>query len=68
LTRLLCQLYSPDSGRITVDGVDLRLPKVYNRLLGRMFEQDKELSSGEWQKVALARALLHDAYIRTYIK
>ena len=121
LIKLLCQLYQPGSGRITLDGTDLsqvdpirwrreisvifqdyihysltaseniwlgdverpldqerieaaarrtgaeaailRLPKGYDTSLGRMFEEGKELSVGEWQKVALARAFLRDARI-----
>jgi ATP-binding cassette subfamily B protein len=121
LIKLLCQLYRPNSGRITLDGIDLclvdpirwqreisvtfqdyvhymlpaweniwmgdvehapdrerieaaahragadlpiqRLPKGYDTLLGRMFEEGKELSVGEWQKVALARAFLRNARI-----
>jgi ATP-binding cassette subfamily B protein len=35
-----------------------RLPKGYDNLLGRWFEDGAELSVGEWQRLALARALL----------
>ncbi len=121
LIKLLCQLYRPDSGRITLDGVDLceldpiqwrreisitfqdyvhymlpaweniwlgdieqppdwtrieaaakragadaviqRLPKGYDTYLGSMFADGKELSTGEWQKVALARSFLRQAQI-----
>jgi ATP-binding cassette subfamily B protein len=35
-----------------------RLPKGYDNLLGRWFEDGAELSVGEWQRIALARALL----------
>jgi ATP-binding cassette subfamily B protein len=121
LIKLLCQLYRPDSGRITLDGVDLvevdlvrwrreisvtfqdyvhymlpaweniwlgdveeppdrarveaaarragadeairRLPKGYDTYLGSMFEDGKELSTGEWQKVALARSFMREASI-----
>lgn len=121
LVKLLCRLYDPGAGRITVDGVDLRdldpvawrgeisvifqdylhyqlsareniwlgnialapddpaveaaarrsgadevirgLPRGYDTRLGNWFEQGRELSIGEWQKVALARAFLRDAGI-----
>ena len=119
LVKLLCRLYDPESGRVTVDGVDIRqldpaqwrrqisvilqdyvqyqlpvwenvwlgdvetapdrdkiieaaqragadpairrLPQGYDTPLGRWFEKGQELSIGEWQKVALARAFLRDS-------
>jgi ATP-binding cassette subfamily B protein len=121
LVKLLCRLYDPTGGTITLDGVDLRrfepaalrrefsvlfqdyaqyhltareniwfgntalppdherivaaardsgaddvirgLPKGYDTVLGKLFEQGEELSIGEWQKVALSRAFLRDAQI-----
>jgi ATP-binding cassette subfamily B protein len=121
LIKLLCRLYDPMGGSITLDGVDLRqfetkalrheisvifqdyahyhmtareniwfgnidllpehksiesaarhagaddlitsLPKGYETVLGKWFEDGEELSIGEWQKVALARAFLRDAQI-----
>jgi ATP-binding cassette subfamily B protein len=121
LVKLLCRLYDPSTGRITIDGGDLRdfaladvrgavsgifqdfvkfqlsakdnialgvpasivdlpsvtlaakqagvhdtiarLPKGYDSLLGKLFEGGHELSIGEWQKVALARAVLRDSQI-----
>ena len=121
LIKLLCRLYDPASGIITLDGVDLRqlettalrreisvifqdyaqyhltareniwfgnaalppdqeriveaarhagadevitgLPQGYETILGKWFEDGEELSIGEWQKVALARAFLRDAQI-----
>jgi ATP-binding cassette subfamily B protein len=114
LVKLLCRLYDPDSGCVTIDGVDLRkfdpvdwrrrisivfqdylrydlsvreniwlgdvdteatdeklreaaklsgidsvidrLPKGYDNVLGTQFGGGRELSVGEWQKLALARA------------
>ncbi len=121
LIKLLCRLYDPTSGTITLDGIDLRqfettalrreisiifqdyaqyhltareniwfgnvalppdqeqietaarhagadeviteLPQGYETILGKWFENGEELSVGEWQKVALARAFLRDAQI-----
>ena len=121
LVKLLCRLYDPTGGRITIDGIDLRdysiadlrgavsgifqdfvkfqlsakdnialgvrasdvdlpsvtqaakqagvhetierLPKGYESLLGKLFDGGHELSIGEWQKVALARAILRDSQI-----
>jgi ATP-binding cassette subfamily B protein len=121
LVKLLCRLYDPTGGRITIDGVDLRdfdqaalrremavvfqdwgayhvsardniwfgnptadcdperirkaardagaddviarLSRGYDTILGKWFENGEELSMGEWQKVALARAFVRDAQI-----
>lgn len=121
LVKLLCRLYDPASGSITIDGVDLRamqtvalrneiavvfqdyaryhltarenvwlgnvslppespdveraaaqtgadriidrLPNRWETILGKQFDQGMELSIGEWQKVALARAFLRDSQI-----
>ena len=121
LVKLLCRLYDPGTGRITVDGIDLREldPREWRRRvgvtfqdymqyhmtleenirmgniestedieavmaaarkagadplaakfklgyatpLGKWFEEGEELSTGEWQKVALARTFFRDAEI-----
>jgi len=121
LVKLLCRLYDPTQGSITLDGVDLRavdpiawrhqlsvvfqdylhyhmkaweniwlgnvaeesdraaiiraaelsgadaairrLPDGYDTQLGYWFEGGRELSIGEWQNVALARAFLRDSQL-----
>jgi len=121
LIKLLCRLYDPDNGTITVNGIDLRdfdpvawrkeisvifqdyvhyylsaaeniwvgdserepdpariaaaadrsgadpvirsLPEGYDTNLGHWFSGGQELSEGEWQKIALARAFFRDSGI-----
>ena len=121
LVKLLCRLYDPDEGRITIDGIDLRefrpeelrreisvvfqdfvhffmsardniwfgdvrrsredgaiveaataagadsflreLRHGYETVLGPLFYDSEELSVGEWQKVATARAFFHEAQL-----
>ena len=45
------------------DEVIERLPRDYEQMLGRRFERGVDLSGGEWQKIALARAYLRDAQV-----
>jgi ATP-binding cassette subfamily B protein len=118
LIKLLCRLYDPVEGRITIDGIDFRdldivhlrrmftvlfqdfniyqltaleniwisnvdkppdrdriakaarasgaddfirtLPQGYDTQLGNWFTGGRELSFGQWQKIALARAFLRE--------
>jgi len=39
------------------------LPKNYRQMLGRRFQGGVDLSTGQWQKIALARAYMRDAQI-----
>jgi ATP-binding cassette subfamily B protein len=45
------------------DNVVARLPRGYDQMLGGRFDGGLDLSGGEWQKVALARAYLRNAQL-----
>lgn len=124
LVKLLCRLYDPVAGRISIDGIDLKeldtmdlrrhmsvifqdfaqyqltvranihlgnvmldeadstieeaardagiheaiagLRHGYDTVLGRWFDEGEELSVGEWQKIALARAFVRDAQVLVF--
>ena len=51
------------ASRSLADTVVERLPGRYDQMLGRRFEGGADLSGGEWQKVALARAYMRDAQL-----
>ena len=38
-----------------------KLPKGYSTVIGTLFEDSRELSWGEWQKIALSRAIFREA-------
>ena len=40
-----------------------KLPSGYETVIGNLFDDSRELSWGEWQKIALSRALFRDAPI-----
>jgi ATP-binding cassette subfamily B protein len=121
LIKLLCRFYDPESGRVEIDGIDLRnlsleelrkmitimfqqpvryqdtarqnigmsnlegartfakieaaarsagaheliasLPERYDTPLGKWFSGGTELSGGEWQRIALARAYMRKSEI-----
>jgi ATP-binding cassette, subfamily B, bacterial len=59
-----------DDGRVReaaakayADSVIAALPLGYDQMLGRRFEGGVDLSGGQWQKIALARAYMRDAQV-----
>ena len=53
--------------RAAVDGgadeIAAELANGYDTMLGRQFQQGRELSGGQWQKIALSRAFMRDGGI-----
>ncbi|HXJ37724.1 MAG TPA: ABC transporter ATP-binding protein, partial [Bryobacteraceae bacterium] len=49
------------AAKAEADGFVERLPRGYDTQLGRLFEGGEELSEGQWQRIALARAFFRDS-------
>jgi ATP-binding cassette subfamily B protein len=47
--------------RAGADSLAAKLPQSYDTLLGRVLYEGEEISGGEWQKIALARAFLRES-------
>ena len=44
-----------------IDELIRKLPKGYSTVIGNLFDDSRELSWGEWQKIALSRAIFREA-------
>jgi ATP-binding cassette subfamily B protein len=51
------------AARSLADDVIAKLPGRYDQIIGKRFRTGVDLSGGEWQKVAIARAYMRDAQL-----
>ena len=49
--------------RSLADDLIRKLPEGYNQVVGKRFRTGVDLSGGEWQKIAIARAYMRDAQL-----
>jgi ATP-binding cassette, subfamily B, bacterial len=49
--------------RSLADDVIRKLPEGYDQVIGKRFRKGVDLSGGEWQKIAIARAYMRDAQV-----
>jgi ATP-binding cassette subfamily B protein len=49
--------------RSLADAVIRKLPRGYDQVIGKRFRTGIDLSGGEWQKIAIARAYMRDAQL-----
>jgi ATP-binding cassette subfamily B protein len=51
------------AARSMADEVIAGLPQGYDQMIGRRFKNSVDLSGGQWQKIAIARAYMRDAQV-----